>query len=253
MYRAYQTLGIVTSEDYQSLTTTQWFLLLRDVIALMPPGEFWSYFSEATQQRETVLTRMRQESINLQLRNGTHEGNPTQWIELWQELFDLARLYMAGATYADMAIQLLRLQPSQITGNRTTGTQPIPTVFSFLHRIIDRMSIDAGCFLALNEAIFPANDEVQNVPEALAILPICIRHGLDSAAALHWYRYGFANRVVAHALNRNLPIPVEIVRDEDRIQWVRSTKRRWIAGEFDGLERAPFLEHARTILRGTEN
>lgn len=251
MFVAYQDSGILSTQQYQTFTTAEWIDKFRNVMALIPPNQVDSYYIDATQRTQTVLTRMHLEAVSL-LVGRDLAGGISQWIEIWNELFELVSLHMGGATYADIAAKLFDLQPNQINGRRTTGSQHIPHVFSFLSETINRLAIDAGCFLALNEGLFADSSNPQPVPISLGTLPVCIRYGLDSVDTLFWFRFGFANRICAHALQSVFPIPSDRVTDDEKKNWVMRKKREWLSGAQHPTDSNVIVTVARNLILSGE-
>lgn len=96
------------------------------------------------------------------------------------------------------------------------------------------------------------NGGTPQVSEKLQTLPLCIRNGCDSLGSLSWYRFGYRQRFCAHALERAFPVPGNLENDSARADWVRRTRRDWIAGRLNGVEE-PILYYAKTIIQGTES
>jgi hypothetical protein len=152
---------------------------------------------------------------------------------------------MQGATYAAMAKNYLRLSGNAPpTNRRSSGSQPIPAILGFLRKVVDPLAIDAGCFVAINE--LGVNEEEDSLPDVIQGLPLCIRNGCDSLGTLSWYRFGYRERVCAHALQRAFPVPDDLSGDSARAEWIRQTREGWLAGGIPTED--PLLEHARIVI-----
>jgi len=160
--------------------------------------------------------------------------------------------YMQGVTYSGIAQNYLSLPPDRVTKSRSAGNDAIPAVLGFVRNTVDTLAIDAGCLVAIQEL---ALEEERGSPvplaETLQALPLCIRNGCDSLGSLAWYRFGYRQRICAHALEHAFPVPNELSNDADRANWVRLTRREWLSGALpdDGQ---PILAHVKTTLLETE-
>jgi hypothetical protein len=176
--------------------------------------------------------------------------SPT-WTNLWRELMTLVAMYMQGESYATIAQAYLGLSSDQITNKRSSGSHPIPAVLKFLRDVVDNLAIDAGCFLAIHEYVsHEGEQEPAALPETLGALPLCIRNGCDSLGSLAWYRFGYRQRVCAHALEAAFPVPAELKNDEERMLWVMRTRRQWLSDTLVA-ENHPLLSYAKTAILQT--
>ena len=253
MWTAYELHGLVTLENEHELDVVDWMQIFMEVMSLLPPKRITQYLPSSEIKRVTVLTKMR-DTVAENLDTDTVKwALPEEWPLLWHELMELILKYMRGESYASIAEAYLELAPDQITESRSTGNDPIPTVLSFVRNITDMLAIDAGCFLAIHElAVHRENGGTPQVSEKLQALPLCIRNGCDSLGNLSWYRFGYRQRFCAHALERAFPVPGNLENDSARADWVRRTRRDWIAGRLNGVEE-PILYYAKTIIQGTES
>lgn len=218
-------------------------------MALLPPKQIAPYLPNSKLVRSTVLTRMRDCISSRMDIDEIPWDIPDDWFPLWHELNSLVLQFMQGATYASIAQAYLGLSPDQVTESRSKGDDPIPSVLSFVRNIVDLLAIDAGCFVALHELAVNRNS-VSSVPESLQGLPLCIRNGCDSLGSLSWYRFGYRQRLCAHALERVFPVPRELADDTERANWVRQTRRGWLSGRLYA-ENEPILAYARTVIQET--
>ena len=155
---------------------------------------------------------------------------------------------MTGAPYTEIGGKLYRIDPATYSSKRSDGARGIPPVFKFLGEVIERnLATDAGCFLALHEGWLEAEGPQNTCPEAWQALPLCIRNGCSTLDQLAWFRFGFRQRVCAHALAKAFPIPAGISDDTGRAQFVRSTRRGWLNDS--GPDADPLLSFARTVIR----
>ena len=157
-------------------------------------------------------------------------------------------MFMRGETYAEIAQRYFGLAHDDVISIKRGTGEPIPGVFGFLRKIVDRLAVDAGCFLAIQEfAIYGEGGANAPIPETLQALPLCIRNGCDNLDVLAWYRFGFRNRVCAHAFARAFPLPADVITDSGRATWVRKTRGKWLTGGLTA-EDEPILAHAKTII-----
>lgn len=248
MWQAYEQYGLVSTNQGEAYGVLDWFRAFSRVLSLLPPTQVRRYLPSQDVSRRTVLTVMR-DRISAQREADTVPWEaPNDWSALWEELAALVINYMQGTSYADMASAYLGLQTGEITNRRNTGDAPIPAVLRFLRDVIDRMAIDAGCFLALHEsAMGAASGTVVSLPEPIQALPLCIRNGCDSLGALSWYRFGYRQRICAHALQRAFPVPERLTGDAQRAEWVRRARSAWLAGTVVASGE-PLLACARTVI-----
>jgi len=196
-----------------------------------------------------VLTRMRDQVMSRRELDTVPWDMPKDWLTTWQELKQLVLLYMKGASYSEIAQLYLGLSKDQVSNKRSSGAHPIPAVLKFIREVVESLAIDAGCFLALHE--FGTRREAgpsEQVPEPLQGLPLCIRNGCDSLGTLSWYRFGFRERVCAHAFEVAFPVPPTLTNDFQRAQWVISTRREWLADRLEARNQ-PILDHAMTVIK----
>jgi hypothetical protein len=124
---------------------------------------------------------------------------------------------------------------------------PIPGVFNLIRKVFEPLARDAGCFVALNEYSWSVNGETLSAAP-LQALPLCLRYGCNDMASLGWFRFGYRQRISAHALASSFPPPQEMTEVE-LSKWIRSTMSKWVAGEIAvSDERRTLLDHARTVV-----
>lgn len=249
MWQAYSQYGLLEIDRETTYSVDDWIVLLFAIMAFLPPRQISIYLPDSELKTETVLTRLRAKIANQETIDTIPWVRPNDWTALWDELRDIVMLYTRGESYSRIAQSYLRLNGDQITNSRSKGDQPLPAVFGFLHRVVEQLAVDAGCFAAIHE--MAVHSEVGTpLPETLQALPLCIRHGCDSLGGLAWYRFGYRERVCAHALQGNFPLPSELTSDSDRAKWVQQTRRRLLSGEIASGE--PLINYARIILAQTE-
>jgi hypothetical protein len=248
IWRAYQHCGVVSLEEAEFLDVRDWFGIFMRVMSNLPPKRIAEYLSPMEQQRRTVLTRMRDALHGRLALDSIPWPMPVAWRSLWEEFEELVLLYMRGAPLAAIAQKYLNLEAHEISNKRSDGRHPIPAVLKFLRDIVDPLSIDAGCFLAINEAILAgAHQESSTLPESLQALPLCIRNGCDSLGTLTWYRVGYRERIAAHEFEKNFPVPSDLTVEHERVAWVLETRRRWISGEILPAD-DNVLQHVRVVM-----
>ena len=160
-------------------------------------------------------------------------------------------MYMEGASYAEMAKVFLSIPvESPVDNARSSASHhPIPKIFGFLRQIVYRLSIDVGCLVAVYELGVMEQDD--SLPDSLQALPLCICNGCDSIGALAWYRFGYRERMCAHAFQRVFPLPENLVDDSSRAEWVRDKRREWLKDEID-TPVYPLLNDARIVIENSE-
>ncbi|GAG48604.1 unnamed protein product, partial [marine sediment metagenome] len=195
--------GFVTNpSEISDLSVMDWFDIFIEVMMRLPPRRIIDYLPAESVSRVTVLTRMRDRIFNQRDLDQVPWDSPEDWRSLWTELNSLLKLYMSGTSYAVIAREYLGLGEGEISNERSSGVHPIPSVLGFIRDVVDHLAIDAGCFLAIQEWLeADGSFESSIIPDELRGLPLCIRNGCDSLGTLSWFRFGYRQRVVAHALN----------------------------------------------------
>jgi len=249
VWQAYSQRGLLDIDSETTNTVDDWINLLFAIMALLPPKQISMYLPNSELKTETVLTRLRASIVNQETVDVIPWIIPNGWTALWEELRDIVMLYMHGESYSRIALSYLGLNDDQITNSRSRGDQPLPAIFGFLHRVVEQLAVDAGCFAAIHEMAVHSDTGIP-LSETLQALPLCIRHGCESLGSLAWYRFGYRERVCAHTLQRNFPVPSELTSDSDRAKWVQQTRRRLISGEMVSGE--PLINYAKMILTQTE-
>lgn len=248
MWAAYQQRGLVPNEEETNLDVLDWLTVFFETMALMPPKQITGYLPSDELRTETILTRLRDSISDMEGVDTVPWATPPAWTNLWRELMTLVAMYMQGESYAAIAQVYLGLSSDEITNRRSSGAHPIPAVLKFLRDVVDKLAIDAGCFLAIHEYIAHEREQEPIVlPETLEALPLCIRNGCDSLGSLAWYRSGYRQRICAHALEEAFPVPTEFTTDEERMLWVIQTRRQWLLGTLIA-ENQPLLPYAKTAL-----
>jgi len=252
IWAALEQHGIVAREVAEAMDVPAWLALLFDTIQRLPPKYLTEYFSY--NQTPTMLTRLRNSSLEHLAVDQIPWPAPANWMEQWNELHGLVSAYMSGASYAALgriyygAENIPELFPTSRTTSPNPYNNPLPGVFGFIREIVDPLARDAGCLVAILEQSWKAQGAAAP-PQALQALPLCIRFGCNSLEILAWYRFGFRQRVSAHALATAFPLPVDAISDSQRATEVRKLRRRWLAGQVAPVVANPILEHVASVLR----
>lgn len=191
------------------------------VLRKMPPADIRSLLPEVVRKMDTVLDRMLRAIDGLEYERSISWGVPDNWDNLWEEFSELIWDYMCGSTYAELGAQLLSKEITTIDGRRSQGNSPIPAVFSFVSNISYILPIYAGALLVLLEA--SGND----VSDDLGILSLCMRNGCNDRSSLSWFRFGYRNRMAAHAFSKRYPVPTHLTSDQEVKKWVDAKFSLW--------------------------
>jgi hypothetical protein len=238
----------------------QWLTVFIETLRELPPRRLETYMADeeaaprsrsstgsGRRARTTVLTKMRDAVAGRREVDSVPWQMPATWHGLWDELGSLVRAFMVGRTYAEIAHLFWNVPLPEVTESRGTG-QAIPAVFGLMRKVIEPLARDAGCFVALNEHAWNADSGTSvTMPEHLEALPLCIRAGCDSLDSLGWFRFGYRQRVCAHALANAFPVPPDIIGDSERARWIRSMRRLWLSGAVPGADQG-LLASARTVV-----
>lgn len=244
MWAAYMQRGLVEPSQSLNYSVIDWLNIFIDVMSIMPPKQIINYVAEENITTETVLTKMRDALSTIKNVDFIPWDIPDTWPNLWGELKEIVLLYMQGHSYAQLAHKYLGISFDDMTNSRSKGDNPIPSIFKFLGKVVDQLAIDAGCFLALIQfSTYGDNESI--IPEALQSLPLCIKNGCHTLGVLSWYRFGFRQRVCAHALEQYFPVPIELTSDKERANWVRRKRRQWLESDDTSSE---LLNYSRTII-----
>lgn len=246
IWRAYQQHGLVPVERAINFTVPEWFNIFFEVMASLPPAEVRQYFADEGIKGPNVLTQLRDKARGLENINTIPWEIPEDWYNLWMSLKRLVYMYMQGSTYADIAKDYLGWPDDKpFVNKRNSGSHPIPAVFGFLRKVVNPLAIDAGCFIAIHE--LGVNEEETALPDALQALPLCVRNGCNSLGVLSWYRFGYRERVCAHAFQTTFPLTDDLPDDSARAEWVRRKREQWLAGREQA--EVQVLEYAKIVIQ----
>ncbi|KYP79596.1 DEAD/DEAH box helicase [Ferroacidibacillus organovorans] len=245
MLSAYLRRGIPNPIESAQFSLLDWLDIFVEVLAHMPPNRFNHILPDESYKGQTVLRKMRDEIGEGRYIDEPDWNLPQGWMSLWHELRDLLKLYMVGATYADIAKKYLSNSKDSVSNGRSSGANPIPAVFKLVRTVFEPLALDAGCFVALNEHLVFSSEQSGRVTDELQALPLCIRCGCDSLGTLSWFRFGFRQRTCAHALQSKAPVPADMASEELRSMWVRQSRREWLSG---GWGEEMLLRNARIIV-----
>lgn len=241
MWEAYKTVGLVQPSESSTFGIMDWLSVLFSVMSHMHP-RYIDFLPSNEIKTETVLTRMRDYINNNKLFEKDQFESTSEWKALWIELEEIVTLYMSGQSYRIIAEKLLEVEVNN--NGRSSGSNPIPTIFKFIKEVVESIAMDAGCFLAINELSVYVDEDNGVIPEALQGLPIAIRNGCNSLGTLSWFRFGYRQRICSHYLNKVFPVPSEGYDDKKRANYVRITKRKLLSTPL----KDPLLECIRQIL-----
>jgi len=186
--------------------------------------------------------------------------SPTlQWIQEWQRIKQVTRLWMGGYPIKAIATSLLQLDEDEVSSKRNTGGAPIPKTLAFVNAVIDRLALLAGGLAAIVEEDLRSKREANEdwpieLPWALSALPLAIKFGSDSPETLAWYRFAFRFRRGAHLLAHAFPFPQNRQDDNILSGLVHELRRRWLMGEIAPSQQllaqyAPVFDAIRVILQ----
>lgn len=253
VWAALQQHGFIEQEAAEALDVVGWLEILFEVLSRLPPKYAKEYFADNTQKTPTVLTQLRDSARPFLSVEDLAWSSPPAWTKHWQELQSLVATYMAGGTYAELALAYYGYEkiPGPVPTNRVQAN-PIPGIFGFIREVMEPLARDAGCLVAVLEQAWKAQGAAEP-SQALQALPLCVRCGCDSLETLAWYRFGFRQRVSAHALATAFPLPVDAVSDALRATEVRKLRNRWLSGQVAPVVANPILEHIASVLRETSD
>lgn len=249
MWSALQERGLIGRDASERTSVIEWLAILFDTLVRLPPKHSADYHADEEQKTATVLTRLRDSARPHMAIEELPWAFPTEWVAHWQELQTLVAAYMSGSSYAELA--RLYYGPNTIPGPvppDRVQAKPIPGVFGFIRDVIEPLARDAGCLVALLEQSWKA-EAAATPPEALQALPLCVRFGCNSHETLAWFRFGFRQRVSAHALAAAFPLTPNINNDAQRATEVRRLRRQWLSGQIGPVVDGPILEKIAVVLR----
>jgi len=169
-----------------------------------------------------------------------------QWVQGWQHLETLTKMWMNGSPIKEIASELLDLEAESVSSERT-HISPIPKTLAFVADMIYNLAMLVGGIVALVEEELQAagvayKDGISQVPYELSALPLCVKYGCASSQILAWYRFGLRHRRPAHLLAEAFLLDPSIQDDGKLRQQVRLLRNQWLNGL--GLVPAPlFSEH----------
>ena len=254
MWAAVQQNGGIVRESADRLDVVAWLAVLFNTVGRLPPKYVEEYFSADTQVTPTVMTRLRDSAQQHLAVDQIPWPEPQDWTAHWHELHTLVHGYMGGSTYAALARAYYGPDnvPDPVPSARVMSSRPynnpIPGVFGFIREIIDPLARDAGCLVAVLEQAWKAQG-ADAPPESLQALPLCVRFGCNSLETLAWFRFGFRQRVGAHALARALPVSSGLASDTQRATEVRTLRSRWLDERVSPVDENPILSHIATVLQ----
>jgi hypothetical protein len=258
MWTAAQQGRNVVRDVAEGLNVTDWLKVLFEALSSLPPKYAAQYFADVTQKTPTVLTRLRDAAQPYIASESLPSAAPPEWAQHWNALHALTLAYIQGVTYAALARsyygadKIAQPVPSDRTMSSRPYNNPIPGIFGFIRDVIEPLARDAGCLVALLEQAWKAEGAAPP-PESLQALPLCVRFGCNSIETLAWYRFGFRQRISAHALARAFPLVGTFQSDTQRAAEVRSLRKQWLDGRISPVVSDSILTHVATVLREAGN
>jgi hypothetical protein len=248
LWQAIERTPSVFAAGYEARTVLDWLGVLVEILTVLTPKHAERYGGPA----KSDAVRLALGTIRLSL--GERDDDPAwappdEWRESWNAIEELARDFMSGASYRDFGAKYLNIPQEdeavrrdrggarpvtarEITSDRGSG--PLTQLIKVVGEVIEwGLAIDAGCVVALVEAQLRASDPSALVPRALAILPLCLRHGCDREDVLAWFRYGCRQRMAAHALAVRFPLGEDTDDEEALREAVHAKRREWLANDDD--------------------
>jgi len=249
MWAAFQQHGLIDRDASEQINVVGWLEVLFDTLRRLAPKYAAEYFADETQKTPTVLTRLRDSALPYMALDDLDWPSPAEWTTYWMELQVLVSAYLAGKSYAGLARAYFGPEkiPGAVPSDRVQAN-PIPGVFGFIRDVIEPLARDAGCLVAVLEQAWKAQGAA-SPPQALQALPLCIRFGCDSLETLAWFRFGFRQRVSAHALGKAFPLTPNVASDVQRASEVRQIRSRWLSGHIQPEVADPILSHVASVLR----
>ncbi|RKG49884.1 DEAD/DEAH box helicase [Corallococcus sp. AB011P] len=245
MWEAYKSRGLISAEELAALDVRKSFELLIDVLSHMPVSSIGEYLDEKA--TATPRTRLGALARTVSDYDTVPWSRPAGWTEAWQELGRVVDAYMQGMPFTEIGAILFNCQPTEFTPKRSDGGRGLPAVFKFLGDIVERvLAQDAGCFLALHECWIEDSYPGTSVPEALQALPLCIRNGANNLDVIAWFRFGYRQRVCAHALAQAFPLDPGLKSDEARARAVRKLRHEWLNNNNNNI--SALVDFARTVI-----
>jgi hypothetical protein len=176
--------------------------------------------------------------------------------ESWAALEHFWQMFLHGATIADLAAFGLGIE-TEIDGKRSSGAYPIPKTLVCIQDVSYRMAIVAGALAAMWAVGVERSASSGWVleprqKEALEMLPLAVRCGCGTRSSLGWYRFGVRYRAAAHVMAESFAVPDDLPDDAAVRDWVRRTKRDWLADLIapdHETEETSRLENIRTVMR----
>ncbi len=246
IWSAYGERGIIGPEAAVALNVMDWLALFIDVMGRLHPTRVADYMADDEVKTASVLTRLRDSAAPWRGLNSVPWKAPVEWPGLWMEIQGLVAAYMNGTSYTVLAKSfsgIAVIPPDRIQA------KPLPAIFSLIRKVMEPLARDAGCLVALIEQAWKAEVGAEvALPEALQALPLCLRAGCNSLSTLAWFRFGFRQRVSAHALAAAFPPPSDLANDSDRARWVRDTRKKWLRGMIEPVGDSTIATYAKTIL-----
>ncbi|MEZ6093442.1 MAG: DEAD/DEAH box helicase [Pirellulaceae bacterium] len=209
------------SSEMGNWTVADWLNELLEIVFRIPPGLLGQHMPASKLKFISREFKAYEKQFEF-FTNRDLDWQPTKdWQTAWATAKKPLELWMNGDTIKQIASVVSEASLDEI-GVERTGGKPIPKALAVSHGAWSSLALVAGGFLAVAEQVF--NDEV---PLALASLPMCIKYGCNSPGSLAWFRFGVRLRRPSHHLANRFPAP-DGLSDEQLKDWVRKARRSWL-------------------------
>ena len=209
------------TNDMANWTVADWLTEFLAVVERIPPGLLGQHMPASKLKFISKEFKAFENAYDLFLNRDLSWQPSAEWQAAWSTAREPLELWMNGAPIKQIASVVSQKSIDEIEVERTGGN-PIPKSLAVSHGSWSSLALIAGGFLAVAEQVF--NDDV---PLALASLPMCIKYGCNSPGSLAWFRFGVRLRRPSHHLANRFPSP-DGLTDEQLKDWVRNARRNWL-------------------------
>lgn len=251
-------LGTLTPELLQS-STMEWTRHFIRVLAHMAPLHLITLCSadDLSRASDRLDAAFEQMKVALEGRHGRLRDLrwtlPPGWIEAWEDLLRTLEPWMQGASISEIASLLTGDEVTKLSTSRNAGGQPIPKALTVTMGLFGELARLAGGLVAVVELILASmhHGQVQDVPPALACLPLAIKNGFDTPHRLAWFRFGLRLRRPAHFLAHLMPLAEGRYDDREARQTIEELKDGLLTSDIIVLrsDEQPLLAAIRTFMK----